>query len=64
MAKLRTIHDYKMDGYLNITDALNHEIDEVSTRIRAEAKDDDYARLTGRRPLADDIQKHDPPEES
>jgi transposase len=45
MAKLRAIHDYKIDGYLNIIDALNHEIDEVSRRIRAEAKDDDYARL-------------------
>jgi transposase len=43
--KLRAIHDYKIDGCLNVIDALNHEIDQTSRRIRTEAEDDDYARL-------------------
>jgi transposase len=43
--KLRAIHDYRIDGYLNVIDALNREIDQVSQRIRTEVKDDDYTRL-------------------
>jgi len=42
---LKEIHDYRIDGYLNLIDALNHEIDQVSKRIMVEAKDDEYARL-------------------
>jgi transposase len=45
MDKLRAIHDYKIDGCLNVIGALNHEIHQTSRRIATEAKDDDYARL-------------------
>jgi transposase len=43
--KLRGIRDYKINGYRNVIDALNHEIDEASQRIGIEVKDDEYARL-------------------
>jgi transposase len=43
--KLRAIHNYKINGYLNVIDALNHEIDQVSRQIMLEAKDDEYASL-------------------
>jgi transposase len=43
--KLRAIHDIKIDGYLNLIDALNHEIEQVSKRIRIEVEDDEYAKL-------------------
>jgi transposase len=42
---LKSIHDYRIDGYLNLIEALNHEIDEASRMIMVEAKDDEYARL-------------------
>lgn len=29
MEKLRAIHDYRIDGCLNVIDALNHEIDQI-----------------------------------
>jgi len=45
MDKLRVIHDYRIDGYLNVIDALNREIDQVSRKITVEAKDDEYAQL-------------------
>jgi len=45
MDKLREIHDYKIDGILNVIEALNCEIDQVSRRITVEAKDDECARL-------------------
>jgi hypothetical protein len=44
-ASLRQIHDYRIDGYLNLIEALNREITQVSRMITAEAKDDEYARL-------------------
>ena len=43
--KLRALHDYRIDEYLNVTEALNREIDQVSKKIMLEAKDDEYARL-------------------
>jgi transposase len=43
--KLRAIHNYKINAHLNVIDALNHEIDQVSRQIMLEAKDDEYARL-------------------
>jgi transposase len=45
MDKLRVIHEYRIDGYLNVIDALNREIDQVSRKITVEAKDDEYAQL-------------------
>jgi IS605 OrfB family transposase len=43
--RLRAIHDYRIDGYLNLIEALNREIDQASRMIMVEAKDDEYARL-------------------
>jgi len=43
--KLRAIQDYKIDGYLNVIDVLNREIDQISRKIIIEAKDDEYVRL-------------------
>ena len=31
---LRELNDYKINGYLNVLEVLNKEIDEISNRIR------------------------------
>lgn len=42
---LRGMHDYRIDGHLNLIEALNREIDQASRMITVEAKDDEYASL-------------------
>ena len=38
---LRELNDYKINGYLNVLEALNKEIDEISNRIKEIANDNE-----------------------
>jgi transposase len=42
--KLRALEDYKINGYLKILESLNHQIVDVSRRIRHTAEDDQAAK--------------------
>lgn len=43
--RLRDIGDPKVDGYLNVIETLNDEIDKASRTIEVQAGDNDYAKL-------------------
>lgn len=45
VAGLKALGDYRIDGYLNVLEALNAEIDGVSESIKAEAEEDEATRL-------------------
>jgi len=42
---LRELNDYKINGYLNVLEVLNKEIDDISNRIKVIAKDSEDAKL-------------------
>jgi len=42
---LRELNDYKINGYLNVLEVLNKEIDDISNRIKDIAKDSEDAKL-------------------
>ena len=42
---LRELNDYKINGYLNIMESFNKEIDEISNRIKEIANDNEDAKL-------------------
>jgi transposase len=43
--ELKQIGDYRIDGYLSVIESLNERINEVSSRIRNEATQDESAKL-------------------
>jgi len=42
---LRELNDYKINGYLNVLEVLNKEIDDISNRIKEIANDNEDAKL-------------------
>jgi hypothetical protein len=42
---LRELNDYKINGYLNIMESFDKEIDEISNRIKEIAEDNEDAKL-------------------
>jgi transposase len=42
---LRELNDYKINGYLNIMESFNKEIDDISNRIKEIANDNEDAKL-------------------
>jgi transposase len=43
--KLQALDDYKINGYLNLLESLNHQITDASRRIRRTAEHDEAAKL-------------------
>jgi Transposase IS116/IS110/IS902 family. len=42
---LRELNDYKINGYLNVLEVLNKEIDDISNKIKEIANDNEDAKL-------------------
>ena len=42
---LRELNDYKINGYLNIMESFDKEIDEISNKIKEIAEDNEDAKL-------------------